>query len=314
MHPKAWREQFRQFGEFEWIGEGLLKLLRVVSDGELRQGLIINPNDFLGMRVGHAYLRDDEPGSSWINIKGILERSYNADSIIEIDLARGEPEAIRGFDVLYIYEDGLWSGVEIVRRLASIAQWLSIKNHDLRLIFKYGVTCDAGLLAGRHFLRREKLTSVGVPTGGVEHYSFLRNGCEGVIMNHANADDEDIRGKLDTFVSPYVFYNTAIWNDRVEEAMQVCQEIGHQIVKPWLARTKIDVDLETEANRWALGAASYSSVTTFSNSVPKPVLPLLWLGGDVSYNGVKITWRPLFWDVRRTGQPYPADGREVSER
>lgn len=304
VHPVEWRRQFDGLG-YGWIGEGLLKQLRVVSDAELRSGLLLGAEDFTGLRVGHAYIKDDEPGSSWINIKDLLEHTYTKDSnslVLEIDLSESEPKEIAGLDILYIYEDGLWSGVELVKRLKAISQWLSVKNRDFRVVFRYGVTCDAGLYAGRHFVRRERLTSVQVLPGAVAHYLFLQNGSVDQIAIEINADDETIRKGLDSRVAPYAFQENNVWNGRASEAMQVCRHIGEQLVKPWLARAKGPTNLEARAAKWALGAFGFSSMTTFSKCVPKPVLPLLWLDGDISLNGTRMKWRPLFWDARRTGQ------------
>ncbi|MBI3716160.1 MAG: hypothetical protein HY255_09220, partial [Betaproteobacteria bacterium] len=72
VHPVEWRSQFDELG-YGWVGEGLLKQLRVISDAELLSGLLLDAKDFTGLRVGHAYIRDGEPGSSWINIKDLLE-------------------------------------------------------------------------------------------------------------------------------------------------------------------------------------------------------------------------------------------------
>ena len=75
------------------------------------------------------------PGSSSTNIKDILEHTY-AQPILEIDLSTNPEELLKDLDVLYLYEDGLWSGVELVRRLNLISQWPRVRNRDMRIVFK----------------------------------------------------------------------------------------------------------------------------------------------------------------------------------
>ena len=112
--------------------------------------------------------------------------------------------------------------------------------------------------------------------------------------------DDDFRKLVDAHVVPYAFANDLLWKGRAQQACEVCEAIGAQLVRPWLARTKGTAGLDERTNRWTLGALRMASLTAFANSVPKPVIPLLWLSGDVSFHSHQFEWRPLFWDARRT--------------
>ena len=61
LPPLAWRDQFAALG-YDWVGEILLKQLRVISDAELRNAILIPERECMGFRVAHASVRDGEPG------------------------------------------------------------------------------------------------------------------------------------------------------------------------------------------------------------------------------------------------------------
>lgn len=307
IHPQAWCEQFSDLG-CDWVGEGLLKQIRVISDAELRSEILIPEMEQFGLQVAHGYVSDREPGSSSINIKDILEHSYTT-PILEIDLAAEPPPLVDKLNVLYLYEDGLWSGVELVKRLALLAKWRPVRSRDLKVVFRYGATSDAGLLAGRNFVRREGLTtSIEISPATSNHFTMLRdNALNDALLQIGVAVDEEFRRSLDSRVLPYAFRVSNAWKGKADEAVDVCREIGSQLVRPWLQRmTKGEGVLENRVAKWSLGAFGFASMITFSKSVPKPVLPLLWLSGKVNIGGKNMDWKPLFWDARRTGFPPPA--------
>lgn len=303
LHPQAWREQFATLGH-DWIGEGILKQLRVISDAELRKALVVPEPDLLGLSVAHACVLDNEAGSSSVNVRDLLEHTYPCD-VLALDF-KTQPDGLESVDHLYVYEDGLWSGVELVKRLAMIANWPRIKSRELKVTFRFAATSEAGLYAARHFLKREKLTSVDVMVGKLLHFTHLNTrGNARDLLTRAITDDE-VRKTIDGLVEPMAFRDQDVWLGRAPEAMEICKEIGEQLVRPWITRTKGPTEVDQRAPKWALGAFSFASVTSFSKSVPKPVLPLIWLNGEVELNGSKVQWRPLFWDSRRTGTQPPA--------
>lgn len=306
FHPQRWCDQFSSLG-YTWIGQGLLKQIRVISDAELRYDVLVSATEQIGLRVAHGYISDREPGSSSINIKDILEHLYNM-PIIEIDLNTAPPLLINELNILYIYEDGLWSGVELVKRLALLAEWQPVRSQKLKVIFRYGATSDAGLLAGRNFIQREGLTSsIEILPAKSNHFTMLKEDVLNDTLRQIGlVMDEEFRHSLDNCVLPYAFRVSNIWKGKINEATDICRDIGLQLVRPWLQRTKKDDGvLENKVAKWSLGAFGFASMITFSMSIPKPVLPLLWLSGDVNMGGKNIKWKPLFWDARRIGSSPP---------
>lgn len=310
LHPDAWAQQFDALG-VRWVGTNLLKLLRVVSDDELRAAFRVPESEFAGLKVVHAYFRDQEPGSSSLNVKMILEHLYPANQVIEYDPEK--PDCIDGIDkdIIFVYEDGLWSGVELVRRLNNICKNSVLKNTPCQIHFRYGVTCDAGLIAGRLFSKRERLQNIQLrPATANYHYGFLQTDAFSRLENLANLSDDEIRQEIDSLIRPFAFQSEQFWDGRRDEALRICTHLGRQLVSAFLERRRDgkrgqdglapEPIPEEKLMGWALGALRFGSTISFSSSVPKPVLPLMWLTGPVCIEGKQIDWKPLFWDVRRT--------------
>lgn len=307
LDPQAWREQFIKLG-YGWIAEGLLKQVRVVGDAELGGAFRVGDAEMFGLNVAHGCVKDSAPGSSSGNVKDILEHIYPSKAF-EVDLTVDHSELFSEHDTLYLYEDGLWSGVELVSRLEAVAKWSAVKQRALRVVFKFGVTSDAGLFAARNFVKRERLTTVEISAGIIAHHQLLAPGAISEIVANAQKDDQSVRRELDRRVCSSAFDSDSIWAGRAEEAKEVCQKIGRQLAAAWIQREKKKEATEEEIEKWSLGAYRYASMTSFAKSVPKPVLPLLWLDGQIEMQGKKETWRPLFWDARRTGKSPPPVGR-----
>ncbi|MFI4940599.1 MAG: hypothetical protein ACHP7O_09715, partial [Burkholderiales bacterium] len=154
--PDVMVQQFAELG-YPQIGKQLLKSLRVVTEADLKEAFKTSDAEKLGLHVVHAFVHDDEPGSSSLAVRNVLEHLYPLGDVVKIDVANLAEVARLKADVVYVYEDGLWSGVELVKRLNAICKTTHFKDSDVQLHFKYGVTSDAGLVAARLFAKRERI-------------------------------------------------------------------------------------------------------------------------------------------------------------
>ncbi|MET3109425.1 hypothetical protein AAKU58_004277 [Oxalobacteraceae bacterium GrIS 1.18] len=313
--PEVWVQQFADLGYAD-IGKHLLKSLRVISEADLKDRFKAREADNIGLRVAHAYIDDDEPGSSSISIKNILDHMYQPQDVIKINLQDLRNLETLDVDVLYVYEDGLWSGVELVKRLNSICTTEYFKKTKMQFHFKYGATTDVGLAAGRLFVRRNVHSRLQIYAGKPEyHFTFLKDGAINHISTHPDKSDNTIRTLLDSQIEPYAFRPAARWVDTTN-ATRVCKDIGRQLVPSFLLRRELEKNQiaknkvennpvkisEEKIMKWSLGALGFASTIVFSASIPKPVLPLMWLAGEIKLHGKTVSWKPLFWDVRRTGE------------
>lgn len=302
LNPQAWKQQFADLG-CSWVGEALLKQLSVISGNELNDAFRQPDAEIVGFKALHTYYCDKESGSSSISVKDTLEHIYR-----DKEVATFRPKDIDSIDaeIIYIYEDGLWSGKELVDRLTEIHSYEKQSNTKKILRFYYATTSDAGLLIGRSFLTKNGLTHIQIQPGRIAHYNFLeRNFTLEYSEKHRFINSEEERKSIDNAVMPYSFQDDVLWRGRAKEGEDICLEIGRQLVSPWLVKKNMEKSSSSELTEqdidfWALGACKYASMTVFPKSSPKPSLPLLWLGGEVQLGDKTINWRPLFSDIRRS--------------
>lgn len=303
-NPDRWIQQFAELGHKQ-IGINILKSLRVFTSEELSNAFRLPKSEEIGLKVAHAYIYEDEPGSSSISVQNILEHMHPEGDVIPLDLSKDNVLDAIDCDVLYVYEDGLWSGVELVKRLRRIQELRGFQESSLHIVFKYCVTCDAGLSAARLFTLRSAMGRFSFPSAPEKfHFDFFREGTDTRFTNLPEHSWETVRAAIDAAVEPYAFMDAKIWSCGKDEAMQVCADIGAQLLAVQMVDGAEDDSgaQVTKIERMKLGAMSFASTMVFEYSVPKPVLPVFWLQGEVSVNGKKVSWKPLFWDARRIGK------------
>jgi hypothetical protein len=323
---QQWYQQLAACGH-GGIAKNLLKGLRVITQGELRDSFKEKrvKDDNIGLRCMHAYITDDEPGASSNTVCDVLSKLLNEKEICSLDL--DDPNCFEGLmaDLLYVYEDGLWSGVELVERLGKLSKIQNLMDSKVRIEFRYGAVADAGLAAAR-------IAASNYPAGkftvvSADHrFDFIRKGTDSTFPHLEDRSDESIRKAIDASVEPYIFSRPGLWGDSYPAAVEICGNIGAQLIKPYLenqARRKAqkttmhdcvnmpghEVDIPeidpSKISKWKLGAEGFASTVVFQSSIPKPVLPMMWLAGTVLINGEEIDWKPLFWDSRRIGTSAP---------
>lgn len=305
ISPQKWMQQCAELGHGP-IAKLLLQNLRVIENSELRKSFIISASESFGYRVAHSYIKDDEQGSSSINIQSILGKIY-PENIVALDLKDEDCWSKISADVLYIYEDGLWSGVEIVKRMKAILENPKFKASNLRINFRYCVTCDIGLAAARLFSRANNISRFYVDASTEKnYYKFLDQSTDISTINLEESDHTATRALLDKMVDPYAFQAQNLDEEKKTAALSFCELIGAQLIEQYLTREQKKKSegenkpiSQEKIHNWSLGAMRFASTIIFSSSVPKPVLPMFWLAGDVIVNGTKKKWEPLFWDARR---------------
>lgn len=311
--PTIWIQQFAELG-YKELAKLLLQNLRVISNAELRAAFSVSSAETIGHRVAHGFIKDDEQGSSSINVQSVLGKIY-PERIIALDLNDESCWGEIAADVLYVYEDGLWSGVEIVKRMEAIWKKAAFQASNLRIHFRYCVTSDMGLAAARLYARSNNINRFYVDSSDEQNYfEFFEKNADLSMTASLSVDPNVTRKALDQLVDPYAFQSRRMIADQKIKAMEFCEKTGGQLVTIYLERENkrilaaggsLKIIDEDRVKKWSLGAMRFASTIVFSSSVPKPVLPLFWLGGDIELNGRTITWNPLFWDARRMGQTPP---------
>src|SRR5262249_34329657 len=135
------------------VGRKLAAQLRVIRLADMAgQPFAIRSADMIGQSLTHCYVEDDDAGGRWTDIQSILIHRHPTGRVATGKWDPGAkhltvPEV--SSDQFVMYEDGLWSGLETVRRLKA----MQAMPPDARIVLKFGVITDFGLLVARHAIR-----------------------------------------------------------------------------------------------------------------------------------------------------------------
>jgi len=300
----SWLRQFTRL-DCTPIGRKIAARLRVIRAADLPHGAFaLRSADLVGQRKANCYVQDDDIGGSWGEMQMLLSHAYPPGTVhpVRWDKTSGRMQFPNiPVDEFVVYEDGLWSGSEAVRRLRAIAQ----DRPSAPVTFRFGLVTDFGLLAVRHAIRSFGLVGwVSVDTSNAELISFLKADLPETLKLGLGMEAEAYFEALHDYVAPFAFNPSDGWS---EEEVRICETLGEQLVSAWRSREGKASSREA-VQLFALGGGGFASTILFSRSVPKVCLPLLWLDGMVELGSRRLNWSPLFVDSRRMSE----DGVMVS--
>ena len=289
----------RQFVDLKvpHLGQRLLMQLQVVGFGDQDRPFSPRMHETLGQNVLHCYFDDGDYGGSWISVQDQLSHDFPEEIVQVIKVADDHlilPET--NADELVIYEDGLWSGSETVKRLRLIKE----SNWTKPIRLKFLVVTDFGLMVARHavrYLGLENVVRVDACHSRIE--TFLKQEIAKGFSHGRGMEPEEYTKRLQGHVELSAFQNPDDWPEGIEDAQHAAETLGRQLVKEWYQNDRLDDDADSGAEKFCLGGGRFASTMVFTNSVPKVCLPLFWLSGQVSLNGESLQWEPLFRDARR---------------
>lgn len=292
----VWLQQFQALGRPD-VGRKLAAKLRVIKTGAFVKTVFApQAASLIGHRQANCFVRDSDDGGSWVEMQSLLTHTFPAGSVFPVlwDKEAGRLDfPAADVDEFVIYEDGLWSGSEAVRRLQAIAA----TPPAARVTFRFGVVTDFGISVVRQAIRSLGLTaSVGVDTAGLEAKRFLSTPLPAHLQTGVGMEQCDYFKELHNHIAPYAFREAGNWS---AEEIAFSEDIGRQLVGRWLHLKKGREPTGDEIGVFALGGGGFASMLAFSRSIPKVCLPLLWLDGPVEVGGKRVTWQPLLADARR---------------
>lgn len=293
---EVWLQQFQALGRPD-VGRKLAAKLRVIKTGAfVKTAFAPRAANQIGHRQANCYVRDSDDGGSWVEMQSLLTHAFPPGSVfpVEWDKDAGSLDfPATDVDEFVIYEDGLWSGREAVRRLHAIAA----APPAARVTFRFGVVTDFGLSVVRQAIRSLGLTaSVSVDTAGLEAERFLSSQVPDHLQMGVEMAQADYFKELHEHVECYAFREAANW---LADEIEFCESVGRQLVGRWLGLKNGRAPTAEEIGVFALGGGRFGSTLAFSRSIPKVCLPLLWLDGPVEIGGTRLNWQPLLADARR---------------
>jgi hypothetical protein len=297
----AWLQQFGEL-DCSTIGRKIAAKLRVISTGAFMRGAFaVRGVDLIGHRSANCYVQDDDPGGSWVEMQAILNHACQPGTVFPVHWDKDEERMTFPdvpVDEFVIYEDGLWSGNEAMRRMLAIKAASPAAPVKLR----FGVVTDFGLMVLRQTIRSHGLNGrVSIDTSTPEYLRFLKADLPEPLRNGLGMEPDGYFDELHAHVEPFAFMSVADWTWTPAE-IEVCERIGAQLVERWISKRTGRPAPTDKVALFALGGGRFASTVLFSRSVPKVCLPLLWLDGPVDIGGKSVTWRPLFVDARRVSE------------
>lgn len=294
----TWCKQFFDLG-VGYLGRRLAMQLKVIGFGDHNRPFAPRIHEAFGLKVLHCFFDDGDSGGSWVSVQDELSHDLPAEAVSAIKLSGGEfkiPDT--DADEIVIYEDGLWSGSETVKRLRSIKESGFLR--PIRL--KFVVVTDFGLLVARQAIRYFGLQNVvRVDATDSRLERFLAKDIPADLLFGLGMEPIEYFKALHGCVELSAFRFPEDWpdSDGVDGARDAAKSLGLQLVRQWYERDRPDDSAEEGAEKFSLGGGGFASTMMFTRSVPKVCLPLFWLDGQVSLNGKSVRWKPLFLDARR---------------
>jgi hypothetical protein len=289
----------QQFGVLRCnnLGRKLASQLQVIKLGSMAPSpFSLLAADEIGQLQLHCHIEDGDPGGSWLEIKNMLAHERPPESVGTVEWQDSNSSMVfpdHAVDQFILYEDGLWSGYETIKRLRAIA----VNPPVAQIVLKFGIVSDFGLQVCRYAIRKLGLGGkVRIETVHSHEVRFLRGEFDAKALLAQDLEVEEFYRKLHDFVRPTALIAAFKWEDKEHEA---CKTIGKQLVEQWIQRKTSSTPDQLEVDRYCLGGGGFASTTLFTRSVPKVCLPLIWLDGEVELNGQRVQWKPLFIDSRR---------------
>lgn len=292
----AWLQQFGELKSPK-VGRKLASQLRVVRPSQMPTAPFgLRPADILGQNDAYCYVVDDDQGGSWVDIQAYLMHNRPKGTVFPVSWDK-QAKTLTFPDVqvdkFVLYEDGLWSGSETVRRLEAMHK----NPPSAPVTMRFGIVSDFGLRICRHAIRKFDLSArVSIETSASELMYFLRRDLPGHLELGEALTTEEYFIELHDYVGSGGLESSSLWTDAERE---FCENVGAQLVTQWLGRKSGAQPSEKSVSLFAMGGGGFASTTLFSRSVPKVCLPLLWLDGVVAVGSLRVTWKPLFVDARR---------------
>lgn len=304
----GWRQQFAAFGDNEWIGDSLLKLLDFWPSSRVCEALFQIPGATTPSTEGsvcdwiksydNIAFNAAETGDSSSVVCRLAKKSFgdllNRKRVDFTDHIRGATSPSR----ILLIEDCLITGTETIRLLSQFTPE-QMDRHIVELKFADGTMF--GLRRLEWFLKKQGLTTIRIlpPATGWRH-----NLTDSALAVEGFGDITDEDGQLldpknhlinGVHLSAKGYFN----KHQRKNIVSFCKAIGRPLMAHQLAKKRWPQDMILRyLDNWSLGFSGLGLLVAYAHGIPKPALPLLWIDGPVSgsYRGFRFNsaWVPLF--------------------
>lgn len=250
----VWCKQFFDL-RVGYLGRRLAMQLQVIGFGDQNRPFAPRMHEAFGQKVLHCYFDDGDHGGSWVSVQDQLSHDLPAELVNAIQVS-GDNFSFPDTDAdeIVIYEDGLWSGSETVKRLRAIKASGSLRP----VRFKFVVVTDFGLMVARQAIRYFELQNVvKIDATDSRLERFLVADIPPELLFGHGMEPKAYFKALHGCVELSAFRNPEDWpeGEGVDEAREVAKDLGRQLVKQWYERDRPDDDADEGAEKFSLGGA-----------------------------------------------------------
>ena len=308
----SWLQQFGTLGKLTWLGEAILRSLRLVGPNELGTKLTSvllgndNDNDNGALCINRDARRHGKSGDTIANlITKRADRVVHESPATAIDL--------HGSKNVILFEDGLWSGTEAMGVIESLQgkrpgkeKTRALKDPscltDIEFTFAYGIATDYGMTAVRRFIEDEGLSGKFKVVAAEVLQSANNTLLDDITSGALPLKDIRRAGPPGGKIRPYILAQLAaddfLSDTQRSEGEAFLKAVGRQLFASYIDEmVKKEKDWtpwsEEKLDACALGMHGLGLVHAFGHSVPKATLPLIWGKGEVVWNGRRVQWKPL---------------------
>lgn len=262
LDVKQWRDQFKRVDSVRGlrVASGILAQLKIVRVGELAEWFDNLPE------VDHnAFFVGSDPHSGDFGIINTLSTRIPGPKLHEASALPMLEKNAR----LRLFSDGGWTGGESVRRLECLFTPCEKKANaaglDNTVMMRFAYITD---LAERRL--NKKLEEMAAASGSHPKVHISSPPANRLLVNGEHGTETGLAfqsASIRKFVDPV---NSAAMRE-------LCKKIGDQL---WA--------------KYPLGTSNIASTIAFEHSLPKAMLPVLIMTGEVlAEDGTKFTWLPL---------------------
>jgi hypothetical protein len=294
-HVAQWLGQFRQLGDFEWVGKGVLATLQCFSTPELVE--LLGLNTLTSSDQIRFYSPHNDPLGSSTTLAHAVSKGLGADRVLRFDVS--DVREWSGTSILM--EDCSISGTELLEFLDETvcAADASVDDRLIKISLRFAVIANGAReritleLPRRHLLnfRLDTTRSKILQTLTQDGIDALRDG-----RFYSSEGRYCLNPKR--FISYEIFGDLKYWGakQRAESARKLLRRVGERLYRADYSKRK-NGDTSSRSEEWfkqaGLGAGGLGLNIALARSVPKSTLPVVWAQGTIEWYGKKIDWMPL---------------------
>jgi hypothetical protein len=261
----AWLNQWERIG-CRWIAELLLETIQLHGAAEIVRRVTLSEQEvkqygqpcyltfYDGNLDSDQHLRWHLANSSNKKVRQVMLNSPNG-------LTEEDQNLVTKADVLVLADEFNFTGNKFWRQQFPIIQKLATDNNKTSMA-KFAFSTELGQLIPQHITSASKVNFFGIHTPSDGNYLF----------------DKSLKNLM--------AFPADLFEDRRDEAVDVCRKIGEQIT----------------GTQNALGYKGFAASVFSAGVIPNNTLPVFRLKGRVEFKGKSFDWVPLISD-RKNNKP-----------